>query len=109
MQSCASWTAELFSVFLGTALRREGAHVSKSECLRCFRQSMGTTPYQYLMEYRLSQAAALLKRTDDPIEWIANQVGFGQASSFGKYFRRKTGLSPREYRTYGQRTDSEKT
>lgn len=77
----------------------ESAHVSKSECLRCFRQSMGTTPYQYLMEYRLSQAAALLKRTDDPIERIANQVGFGQASSFGKYFRRKTGLSPREYRT----------
>lgn len=87
----------------------KSAHVSKSECLRCFRQSMGTTPYQYLMEYRLSQAAALLKRTDDPIEWIANQVGFGQASSFGKYFHRKTGLSPREYRTYGQRTDSEKT
>lgn len=76
----------------------ESANVSKSECLRCFKQSMGTTPYKYLMEYRLSQAATLLIFTDDTIESIANRVGFGQVSSFGKYFRQKTGFTPKEYR-----------
>lgn len=76
----------------------KSANVSKTECLRCFKQSMGTTPYKYLIEYRLLQAAALLTSTDDTVEWIAGKVGFGQASSFGKYFREKTGLSPKEYR-----------
>lgn len=74
------------------------ANVSKSECLRCFKASLQTTPYKYLMEYRLSQAADLLKNTDRSIEQIANAVGFAQISHFGKCFREKTGLSPSAYR-----------
>lgn len=68
----------------------ESAHVSKSECLRCFRKSLNTTPYKYLTEYRLSKAAALLRETDKPISDIAVNVGFGQPSHFGKCFREKT-------------------
>lgn len=36
------------------------ANISKSECSRCFRMSLNTTPYKYLAEYRLSKAAQLL-------------------------------------------------
>ena len=74
------------------------ANVSKSECLRCFKTSMQTTPYKYLTEYRLSKAAELLKNSDEPIGNIADSVGFRQVSHFGKCFKEKTGLSPREYR-----------
>lgn len=74
------------------------ANVSKSECLRCFKTTLHTTPYRYLMEYRLSRAADLLKNTDLLIETVASEVGFSHASHFGKCFREKTGLSPREYR-----------
>ena len=74
------------------------ANVSKSECLRCFKTTLQTTPYKYLMEYRLSRAADLLKNTDLLIETIASEVGFSHVSHFGKCFREKTGLSPREYR-----------
>ena len=76
----------------------QSANVSKAECLRCFHQTMDTTPYKYLTEYRLSQAAELLKKTDKPVGEIAASVGFRQVSHFGKCFREKTGLSPREYR-----------
>lgn len=76
----------------------ESAHVSKSECLRCFKASLQTAPYQYLMEYRLSKAAELLRETDAPVSEIAASVGFGQVSHFGKCFRDKTGMSPSEYR-----------
>ena len=34
----------------------ESAHVSKSECLRCFKAGMQMTPLKYLMEYRLQKA-----------------------------------------------------
>ena len=76
----------------------ESAHVSKSECLRCFKLSLQTAPYQYLMEYRLSKAADLLKNSVLPISEISSAVGFNQVSHFGKSFRQKTGKSPSEYR-----------
>ena len=102
-------TGERMTIFLrhiakhyGEALSLEqlarSAHVSKSECLRCFRASLQTTPYRYLMEYRLSRAAELLRRTDTPVGTIAADVGFRQASHFGKCFREKTGMSPSQYR-----------
>ena len=74
------------------------ANVSKSECLRCFKATLQITPYKYLIEYRLSKAADLLKNTDLMIETISSQVGFTHVSHFGKCFREKTGLSPSEYR-----------
>ena len=101
MQIFLNYIQQHYSEDLSLADLAKSANVSKSECLRCFKQSMGTTPYKYLMEYRMSQAAALLKRTDDTIESIASKVGFGQASNFGKFFREKTGLSPKEYRRQG--------
>lgn len=77
------------------------ANVSKSECLRCFRQTMQTTPYKYLVEYRLLRAALLLKNTQDSVGEIAARVGFRLTSHFGRCFREKTGLTPREYRQKG--------
>ncbi len=76
----------------------KSANVSKSECLRCFKATLQTTPYRYLIEYRLSKAADLLKSTDKLIETIASAVGFAHVSHFGKCFREKTGFSPSEYR-----------
>lgn len=74
------------------------ANISKSECSRCFKLSMNTTPYKYLIEYRLSKAAQLLKKTNEPIGNIAAAVGFHQISHFGKCFKEKTGCSPKAYR-----------
>ncbi|MBS5521288.1 MAG: helix-turn-helix transcriptional regulator [Clostridiales bacterium] len=74
------------------------ANISKSECSRCFKASLNTTPYKYLTEYRLSKAAQLLKTTDEPVGNIAAAVGFHLISHFGKCFREKTGYSPKTYR-----------
>ena len=84
------------------------AHVSKSECLRCFRQSLETTPYKYLSEFRLSKAAQLLRDTDRPISEISAEVGFQQLSHFGKCFREKAGCSPRAYRAAERSASKEK-
>ena len=76
----------------------QSANVSKSECLRCFKSTIQSTPYKYLTEYRLSRAADLLKNTEMPIELIASDAGFAHVSHFGKCFREKTGYSPGKYR-----------
>ena len=74
------------------------ASVSKAECLRCFKKTLNQTPYAYLLELRLSKAAGLLVTSDQTITSIALNCGFNQVSQFGALFKRKTGLSPKQYR-----------
>ncbi len=74
------------------------AGVSKSECLRCFKTTLQTTPYKYLMDYRLSKAARLLKETNLSVSEITIQTGFNSQSYFGKCFREKMNCTPSEYR-----------
>ena len=74
------------------------AFISRSECIRCFRRALNTTPYDYLIEFRLSKAADLLKTSDDSITDIALKTGFQQPSQFGQLFRKSRGCTPLQYR-----------
>lgn len=76
----------------------EAAHISKSYFLRLFRQYMGTTPYNFLLCYRITQAKELLVLTDLPIGTIARKVGFGDDSNFSTRFTAMAGQSPLQYR-----------
>lgn len=98
MQKFLQYISEHYGEEISLDKLAGSANVSKSECLRCFKTSMQTTPYKYLTEYRLSKATELLKNSDEPIGNIADSVGFRQISHFGKCFKEKTGLSPRDYR-----------
>ena len=53
---------------------------------------------EYLLNHRLEQACHLLLTTHWPVSQVAEACGFGDASYFGKAFRKKTGLSPAKYR-----------
>ena len=67
----------------------QSAHVSKSECLRCFRVSLQTTPYQYLMEHRLSCAARLLKETNRSIGGHCKTSRISSNQPFRKMLQRE--------------------
>lgn len=67
----------------------KSANVSKSECLRCFKTTLQTTPYKYLIEYRLSKAADLLKNTDKLIENITSEVDFIMSATLENVFVKK--------------------
>lgn len=74
------------------------AAVSESECLRCFRSMMGTTPIQYVRQLRIHRAAELLLSTDWKISDIGALCGFQEMSYFAKTFRALRGCTPSEYR-----------
>ena len=76
----------------------QSAGISRSEALRCFKITLHTTPYRYLLDYRLSRAAALLKETSLPVGEIAFMTGFNQQTYFGKCFRERMDCTPGEYR-----------
>ena len=65
---------------------------------RVFRQSFGVPPHRYHMARRMERARSLLQRPSLPVTNIGIQIGFREASSFTKAFRRFTGLTPTEYR-----------
>jgi len=98
MQLFLRYIEEHFSDEISLASLAGAANVSPSECLRCFKMSMGNTPYRYLTEFRLARAAALLAGSDAPVARIAAETGFNHPSHFAKLFRESTGCSPREYR-----------
>lgn len=98
MQKFLNYIANHYAEDISLESLAKSGNVGKSECLRCFKASLQTTPYKYLMEYRLSKAADLLKTTDLPIGVISENVGFHQVSHFGKCFKEKTGYSSKDYR-----------
>lgn len=63
-----------------------------------FKQSIGTSPYQYLLQQRIEQAKLLLKQSDRSIMDIAVECGFNSHSHLSKTFRQFTGMTPKAYR-----------
>lgn len=64
-----------------------------------FKQSLGITPYQYLLQQRIERAKQLLKESDHSILDIALICGFNSHSHLSKQFRQLTGMTPKTYRT----------
>lgn len=76
-------------------------HVSKSECCRCFKRAVNLTPFEYLMHYRVLQAADKILQNDrstTSISELASSVGFNNTSYFNKLFKKYFNCTPTEYR-----------
>ncbi|KAM3114336.1 helix-turn-helix domain-containing protein [Phormidesmis sp. 146-33] len=73
--------------------------VKLNECTlkRGFRACFGTTPFDYLREYRLEQARQLLEYGEMKVEEIAARVGFASRSHFAIAFKKKFGQNPKDY------------
>ncbi|WP_289183621.1 AraC family transcriptional regulator [uncultured Dubosiella sp.] len=74
------------------------ASISPSTALRCFNEFAHTTPYRYLIEFRLHCAQKLLTTSDLPITEIMKRCGFNQPSRFGQAFKSLYKKTPRAYR-----------
>jgi hypothetical protein len=65
---------------------------------RRFARATGVAPLEYVQTLRLEEAKHALETTTAPVEAVANDVGYEDASFFGRLFRRKVGLTPAQYR-----------
>jgi AraC family transcriptional regulator len=69
------------------------AGLSPAHFSREFRQSMGHTPWEYVMELRLQRVVKLLK-TDESIGAIAAECGFFDQAHLARLFKKRFGLAP---------------
>ncbi len=73
-------------------------HMNRNYFCRFFKEKVGKTPFSYLNEYRVNQAASQLLSTRLPITEIALNAGFENMSYFIRQFRRCKGCTPSAYR-----------
>lgn len=65
---------------------------------RVFKELSGQTPMEYVIRYRIEQAAAMLTATEMPMMDIAMECGFNNFSYFIRTFKRLRGETPKQYR-----------
>lgn len=74
------------------------ANISLSEATRCFKKTTGTTPVNYLIQYRLEIAKEKLQSPELSVTDVAMQCGFESCSYFDRVFRKYYWITPLEYR-----------
>ncbi|MDR1880687.1 MAG: helix-turn-helix domain-containing protein [Tannerellaceae bacterium] len=100
---------ELFDAFYNLVLRhhresREVGFYADKLCLTpkylstVIKASTGKTAYEWINDYVVLEAKALLKSGYMTVQQISDTLSFPNQSFFGQYFKRHTGLSPSEYR-----------
>lgn len=65
---------------------------------RIFKDAIGKSPKEFIMDYRMVKATELLKLTDLTIGDIGNAVGYPNQLHFSRAFKHTYGMSPREWR-----------
>jgi len=74
------------------------ANMSPFHFARCFKQTTGMTPHQFVTRARISRARELLGSTRQSIREIAMSLGFASQSHFTDVYRSATGTTPRDDR-----------
>ncbi|WP_141500024.1 AraC family transcriptional regulator [Paenibacillus luteus] len=66
--------------------------------IKRFKEETGFTPIDYLLELRMEAAKTYLSTTEMPIQKVAEETGYPNIHHFSGEFKRKTGLSPTNWR-----------
>src|SRR5260221_6437907 len=73
------------------------AGMSRSTVALKFKETVGTSPIEYLTRWRMLLAGDRLANSGDPISVIALSLGYESESAFSTAFKRVMGCSPRQY------------
>jgi AraC-like DNA-binding protein len=93
MYICENYQNELSLDHLATE-----SNLSKFYLIRIFKEVMGCTPSQYLLNIRLERAVEQLIFTDFDITRICFDVGFGSLNTFERVFKKRYGKTISEFR-----------
>jgi AraC-like DNA-binding protein len=80
----------------------ELAGMSRSIFALRFKETVGTSPMEYLTRWRMLLAGDRLANSGDPLSVIALSLGYESESAFGAAFKRVMGCSPRQFSRGGE-------
>jgi len=73
------------------------ASMSPSKLKRLFKQIFGNSIFSYYQEFRMKEAARLLKEEKLSVSDVGYQLGFTNLSHFSRVFTEHTGMKPKQY------------
>jgi AraC-like DNA-binding protein len=73
------------------------ANMSQSKLKRLFKQIFGNSIFNYYQEFRMKEAARLLKEEKLSVSDVGYQLGFTNLSHFAKVFKEHAGMRPKQY------------
>ena len=77
--------------------------LSESYTSRLFNKEVGMNMSSYINEIRVEKAKELLTHSDEKIYGIAEKIGYASTTAFHVAFKKKTGMTPAEYRNQNYR------
>lgn len=77
------------------------AHLSPSQLFRRFKDTIGTTPMDWLRHERINQAKRLLVEPGAKVSAVSAHCGYPDPYHFSRDFRRLTGYTPTKFRRDG--------
>jgi transcriptional regulator GlxA family with amidase domain len=98
MNKCQDWAAFNYRTRSPVAAMIALSGLPERSFIRRFQKATGLKPLDYIHALRLEEAKQMLETGDLAIEAVADEVGYEDASFFGRLFRRKVGLTPAQYR-----------
>jgi transcriptional regulator GlxA family with amidase domain len=95
---CQEWIADHYQEAAPVAGMVRLSGLAERSFKRRFQQATGMAPLEYVHTLRIEEAKQMLEASEEPIEAIANEVGYEDAGFFTRLFRRKVSLTPAAYR-----------
>ena len=77
----------------------QAAGVSKHHFIKAFRETVGETPYAWVMRQRIERARTLLTQPNETVSDVAFRTGFSSTAHFVASFRQRLGVTPGTFRT----------
>lgn len=105
IRQAADYIAANFSQPITVELLSELVGLSTSHFAACFKKIMAVSPIEYVIRTRMYHARELLHDSSFSVGQIATICGFSSPHYFSRLFTRKHGVSPKQYRQSGTRTD----
>lgn len=97
------WISDHLKGNLDVQTLADKARMSPRNFVRVFGKEIGFTPAKYIEKLRIETAKIYLEETDEPMDFIAEECGFGTTETLRRTFLRNIHLSPFEYRKlYGK-------
>ena len=72
--------------------------LSNSRYITVFKENMGMSPSEYILNLRINVACDLLRHHDLSVKEVAASVGYYNSHFFSKLFKKKTGSTPKKYK-----------
>lgn len=98
VRACEAWLGQHFREPGAVARVVAHARVPERTLKRRFRRATGLALIDYLQNLRIEEAKGLLESSDRAVEEIGWEIGYEDASFFRRLFKRRTGVSPAQYR-----------